>query len=140
MRVRVRVGSASERPLILDSSFVQTLLREMCSVAKSQLETAMDTLIEVFQCYSSREGDRFKLNFVELRSLLRLELNLEGSWNSGYVEMIMADLDKNKDRNVSFEEFVVLLTHLTVRSRPFFQDYEPVIIQCGQIRDGRFQM
>lgn len=55
----------------------QTLLREMCSVAKSQLETAMDTLIEVFQCYSSREGDRFKLNFVELRSLLRLELNLE---------------------------------------------------------------
>uniref|UniRef100_A0A4W6D3H9 Protein S100 n=1 Tax=Lates calcarifer TaxID=8187 RepID=A0A4W6D3H9_LATCA len=83
----------------------------MCSVAKSQLETAMDTLIEVFQCYSSREGDRFKLNFVELRSLLRLD------WNSGYVEMIMADLDKNKDRNVSFEEFVVLLTHLTVRSR-----------------------
>ncbi|GLD53248.1 protein S100-A1-like protein [Lates japonicus] len=137
--MRVRVGSASEHPLILVSSFVQTLLAAMCSTA-SQLETAMDTLIKVFQCYSSREGDRFKLNFVELRSLLRVELNLEGSWDSGYVEMIMADLDKNNDCNVSFEEFVVLLTHLTVRSKPFFRDYKPVIIQCGQIRDGRFQM
>lgn len=41
----------------------------------SKLETAMDTLVEVFQYYSSKEGDKFLLSRGELRNLLRGELS-----------------------------------------------------------------
>lgn len=56
------------------------------------------------------------------------------------VEEIMADLDKNLDGRVSFEEFVAMVTHLTVCSTSFFKGYTPVVIQCGSVRDGKLQM
>nr|XP_046256834.1 protein S100-A1-like [Scatophagus argus]XP_046256835.1 protein S100-A1-like [Scatophagus argus] len=107
----------------------------------SKLESAMDTLLEVFQYYSSKEGDKFQLNRVELRNLLRGELSqyLQDSRDPARVEAIMADLDKNLDGTVSFEEFVAMVTQLTVCSTSFFQEYTPVVIRCGQIRDGQFQ-
>lgn len=65
---------------------------------------------------------------------------IQASRDPRRVEEIMADLDKNLDGSVSFEEFIAMVTHLTVCSTIFFQDYTPVIIQCGSVRDGRFQM
>lgn len=56
------------------------------------------------------------------------------------VEAIMSDLDMNMDGSVSFEEFVAMVTELTVCSSSFFQDYTtPVVIKCGQMKDGQFQ-
>ncbi|KAM9353611.1 protein S100-A1-like [Symphorus nematophorus] len=107
----------------------------------SKLESAMDTLVDVFQYYSSKEGDKFLLNRVELKNLLRGELTqyLQASRDHKRVEEIMADLDTNLDGKVSFEEFVAMVTELTVCSTPFFTGYTPVVIQCGQIKDGQFQ-
>lgn len=56
------------------------------------------------------------------------------------VEAIMSDLDTDLDGSVSFEEFVAMVTELTVCSCSFFQGYKtPVVIKCGQMKDGQFQ-
>ncbi|XP_077111054.1 uncharacterized protein LOC143766920 isoform X3 [Ranitomeya variabilis] len=44
------------------------------SEMSSQLEVAMETLINVFHTYSAREGDKFKLSRRELKDLLQNEL------------------------------------------------------------------
>ncbi|XP_073340797.1 protein S100-A1 [Pagrus major] len=107
----------------------------------SKLETAMDTIVDVFQYYSSNEGDKFKLNRKELKNLLRGELShyLQASRDPQRVEAIMSDLDMDMDGSVSFEEFVAMVTELTVCSTGFFQGYTPVVIKCGQMKDGQFQ-
>ncbi|KAG8009784.1 hypothetical protein GBF38_013816 [Nibea albiflora] len=101
----------------------------------SKLETAMDTIIDVFKYYSSKEGDKFKLSRLELKNLLRGELNsyLQTSRDRTKVDEIMLDLDSNLDGTVSFEEFVSLVTQLTVHSSGFFQGYTPCyqVPRCG---------
>lgn len=62
----------------LTSFLPQTLGTE---AKMSKLESAMDTLIDVFQYYSSKDGNKFQLSRIELRNLLRGEL-------SGYLEVL----------------------------------------------------
>ncbi|NXB36290.1 S10A1 protein, partial [Eulacestoma nigropectus] len=84
----------------------------------SQLEGAMETLINVFHHYSGKEGDNKK----ELKELLQSELGcfLEAQKDAGAVEKIMQDLDENGDGEVDFQEFVVLVAALTVACNTFF--------------------
>ncbi|GAA6103603.1 protein S100-A1 [Tachysurus ichikawai] len=88
----------------------------------SQLENAMDSLIKVFHTYSSKEGDKYKLSKAEMKSLLQGELNdfLAASKDPLVVEKIMSDLDENRDGEVDFQEFVVLVAALTVACNDFF--------------------
>uniref|UniRef100_A0A8C3QLM6 Protein S100-A1 n=3 Tax=Sylvioidea TaxID=2116661 RepID=A0A8C3QLM6_9PASS len=88
----------------------------------SQLEGAMETLINVFHHYSGKEGDKYKLSKKELKELLQSELGcfLETQKDSGAVEKIMQDLDENGDGEVDFQEFVVLVAALTVACNTFF--------------------
>nr|XP_020442123.1 protein S100-Z [Monopterus albus] len=90
----------------------------------SQLEAAMDALIAVFHHYSGHEGDKYKLNKGELKELLNSELNdfITSQKDPMLVEKIMNDLDSNKDNEVDFNEFVVLVAALTVACNDFFQD------------------
>ncbi|XP_051262390.1 protein S100-A1 [Dicentrarchus labrax] len=100
----------------------------------SKLESAMETLIDVFKYYSSKEGDKFQLNRSELKNLLQGELGeyLEVSKDPALVNEIMSELDRNKDCAVSFEEFLVLVTKLTVCGAGFFQGYcSTVVITCA---------
>uniref|UniRef100_A0A8B9PNV6 Protein S100 n=1 Tax=Apteryx owenii TaxID=8824 RepID=A0A8B9PNV6_APTOW len=85
------------------------------------LEEAMDTLIRIFHHYSGKEGDRYKLN-KELKELLTGELTdfLSGQKDPLLVDNIMKDLDSNKDNEVDFNEFVILVAALTVACNDFF--------------------
>ncbi|XP_064804400.1 protein S100-A1 [Oncorhynchus masou masou] len=88
----------------------------------SKLESAMEGLIRVFHSYSSKEGDKYKLSKVELKNLLQGELSdfLAASKDPMVVEKIMSDLDENKDGEVDFQEFVILVAALTVACNEFF--------------------
>ncbi|KAK7147251.1 hypothetical protein R3I94_009941 [Phoxinus phoxinus] len=88
----------------------------------SKLENAMEGLIKVFHTYSSKEGDKYKLSKAELKSLLHGELGdfLAASKDPMVVEKIMSDLDENRDGEVDFQEFVVLVAALTVACNEFF--------------------
>ncbi|KAM9102493.1 protein S100-Z [Sminthopsis crassicaudata] len=88
----------------------------------TQLEKAMDTLIKIFHCYSSKEGDMFKLNKGELKMLLQSELTdfLSCQKDPELVDKIMKDLDANKDNEVDFNEFVVMVAALTVACNDYF--------------------
>lgn len=88
----------------------------------TQLEMAMDTMIRIFHRYSCKEGDRFKLNKGELKMLLQRELTefLTCQKDPQLVDKIMQDLDANKDNEVDFNEFVVMVAALTVACNDYF--------------------
>ncbi|NWV84875.1 S100Z protein, partial [Dasyornis broadbenti] len=86
------------------------------------LEDAMDTLIRIFHHYSGK-GDRYKLSKGELKELLTSELTdfLSGQKDPLLADKIMNDLDSNKDNEVDFNEFVILVAALTVACNDFFE-------------------
>uniref|UniRef100_A0A4X1W196 Protein S100 n=1 Tax=Sus scrofa TaxID=9823 RepID=A0A4X1W196_PIG len=77
----------------------------------SELETAMETLINVFHAHSGKEGDKYKLSKKELKELLQTELSgfLD---DADAVDKVMKELDENGDGEVDFQEYVVLVAKL----------------------------
>uniref|UniRef100_A0A8D1PXV5 EF-hand domain-containing protein n=1 Tax=Sus scrofa TaxID=9823 RepID=A0A8D1PXV5_PIG len=71
----------------------------------SELETAMETLINVFHAHSGKEGDKYKLSKKELKELLQTELSgfLD---DADAVDKVMKELDENGDGEVDFQEYV----------------------------------
>ncbi|XP_059847319.1 protein S100-A1-like [Hypanus sabinus] len=88
----------------------------------SQLETAMDTIIKVFYQYSGVEGDKYTLTNAELKNLLQGELGafLKYQKDPNSVDGIMRDLDVNRDGQVDFQEFIHLVTAVTIACNEFF--------------------
>ncbi|KAF7708558.1 hypothetical protein HF521_017615 [Silurus meridionalis] len=110
----------SESPQVSTAAFPFPF--DSVHIMASQLENAMETLIKVFHTYSSKEGDKYKLSKAELRSLLQGELSvfLAASKDPLVVEKIINDLDQNRDGEVDFHEFVILVAALTVACNDFF--------------------
>ncbi|XP_026172794.1 protein S100-Z-like [Mastacembelus armatus] len=92
----------------------------------SKLNKSMMSLINVFHKYSGKEGDKDKLNKGELKTLLQTELSdmLKDPKDPSAVNKIMADLDMNQDGEADFQEFVTLISALTVISNEFFEEYD----------------
>ncbi|KAK1154708.1 protein S100-A1-like [Acipenser oxyrinchus oxyrinchus] len=92
----------------------------------SQLEGAMVTMIKVFHKYSGKEGDKYTLSNREVKDLIKNELgNFLGDTNDqGAVDKIMKMLDDNKDGEVDFSEYMVLIGGLTMACNDFFKDYK----------------
>uniref|UniRef100_A0A2K5EW43 S100 calcium binding protein A1 n=1 Tax=Aotus nancymaae TaxID=37293 RepID=A0A2K5EW43_AOTNA len=63
----------------------------------SELETAMETLINVFHAHSGKEGDKYKLSKKELKELLQTEL-------SGFLDVKELRLYVGNGGLKSFEE------------------------------------
>uniref|UniRef100_A0A8C7L620 S100 calcium binding protein Z n=1 Tax=Oncorhynchus kisutch TaxID=8019 RepID=A0A8C7L620_ONCKI len=77
--------------------------------------------------YSGNDGDKHKLNKGELKQLLNSELPVfhTSQKDPMLLEKIMNE--SNKDKEVDFNEYVVLVATLTVACNDFFQEQ----LACG---------
>ncbi|XP_048882735.1 protein S100-A1-like [Brienomyrus brachyistius] len=93
--------------------------------AKSNLENAMQLMIQTFHKYSGNEGDKYTLSRAELKEMLTQELGnyLGNAQDKDAVEKVMNDLDANNDGEVDFTEFIILVGALTVACNDFFLEY-----------------
>ncbi|XP_040854685.1 protein S100-A9 [Ochotona curzoniae] len=86
-----------------------------CETEMSQLERSIDTIINVFHQYSVRVGHRDSLNQRELKQLVQKELSnflKREARDEKAINEIMEDLDTNQDKELNFEEFVILMARL----------------------------
>ncbi|NWH66248.1 M126 protein, partial [Geococcyx californianus] len=92
----------------------------------SELEKAMDVIIDVFHQYSRREGDRDTLTKQELKLLIEKQLAnyLRHVKNKASLDEIMKDLDVNKDQQISFCEVMMLITRVTIATHEHLHDVE----------------
>uniref|UniRef100_A0A8C0U0A4 EF-hand domain-containing protein n=1 Tax=Cyanistes caeruleus TaxID=156563 RepID=A0A8C0U0A4_CYACU len=82
---------------------------------KASSETrALQTVVDVFHQYSIRQGEIDLLSLGDFRTLLTEQApSFLGSCNrnqAGYLEKLFQETDLNKDKELSFEEFTIVLT------------------------------
>uniref|UniRef100_A0A3B4XJQ4 Protein S100 n=1 Tax=Seriola lalandi dorsalis TaxID=1841481 RepID=A0A3B4XJQ4_SERLL len=80
----------------------------------SGLVQAMAILMDTFQKYSGKEGDKDTLTKAELTELLHKELPGVGDSNKAAVDNFFSMLDNDKDGIVDFTEYVTFVTAITV--------------------------
>ncbi|XP_061090736.1 S100 calcium binding protein T isoform X2 [Conger conger] len=99
------------------------------SGSESNLENAMQLMIQTFHKYSGNEGDKYTLSRGELKDMLTQELGnyLGNPQDKDAVDKVMGDLDANNDGEVDFTEFVILVGALTVACNDFFLEYNQKI-------------
>ncbi|KAM9251767.1 protein MRP-126-like [Cariama cristata] len=92
----------------------------------SELEKAMDVIIDVFHQYSRREGDRDTLTKAELKLLIEKQLvnYLKHVKNKATIDEIMKDLDINKDSQLSFCEVMLLIIRVTIATHEHLHEVE----------------
>ncbi|KAL8184598.1 UNVERIFIED_CONTAM: hypothetical protein K2H54_021533 [Gekko kuhli] len=78
------------------------------------LDQALALLVAVFHKYSSKEGDKNTLNKKELSELIKKELTIGEHLNDAEIKGLMEDLDRNKDQEVNFQEYVTFLGALAM--------------------------
>ncbi|XP_060550269.1 protein S100-A1-like isoform X2 [Pantherophis guttatus] len=88
----------------------------------SELERAMEIIINIFHQYATRKGDKDKLSKKELKQLLQKELGLETQKYPEGVDKIMCDVDENGDGKVSFQEFLKLVVNLIIERNSSFSE------------------
>ncbi|KAJ8354807.1 hypothetical protein SKAU_G00223740 [Synaphobranchus kaupii] len=92
---------------------------------ESNLENAMQLMIQTFHKYSGNEGDKYTLSRSELKEMLTQELGsyLGNPQDKDAVDKVMGDLDANNDGEVDFTEFIILVGALTVACNDFFLEF-----------------
>ncbi|NXL39676.1 M126 protein, partial [Glaucidium brasilianum] len=92
----------------------------------SELEKAMDVIIDVFHQYSRREGDRDTLSKKELKLLVEKQLAnyLKHVKSKVTIDEIMKDLDVNKDEQLSFCEAMLLIIRVTIATHEHLHEVE----------------
>ncbi|XP_019810923.2 protein S100-A9 [Bos indicus] len=85
----------------------------------SQMESSIETIINIFHQYSVRLGHYDTLIQKEFKQLVQKELPnflKKQKKDEAAINEIMEDLDTNVDKQLSFEEFIMLVARLTVAS------------------------
>ncbi|CAK6982688.1 protein S100-A10b [Scomber scombrus] len=82
----------------------------------TDLEKCMESLIVIFHRYADEDGDGRTLTKKELKKLVEKELPtfLKTQQNPKTVDLILKDLDQNKDDKLDFEEFLPLVVGLSL--------------------------
>ncbi|KAK0135173.1 Protein S100-P [Merluccius polli] len=81
----------------------------------SQVETAMALLLQTFDKYAGTEGKKDTLTKAELKSLMAKEMPamMKVAKDPDAVDKLMNVLDHDKDAEVDFQEFMVMIAALT---------------------------
>ncbi|KAM9214772.1 protein S100-A8-like [Leptosomus discolor] len=81
------------------------------------LESALKTIVDVYHRYSIREGQLDLLNFNDFKTLLTEQaptfLQACGRNHPEYLNKLFKETDLNKDKDLTFEEFTIVLAKLT---------------------------
>ncbi|KAG6923794.1 S100 calcium binding protein A6 [Chelydra serpentina] len=78
------------------------------------LDQAIGTLVVIFHKYSGKEGDKNTLSKKELKELIQKELIIGEKMKDADIVRLMEDLDRNKDQEVNFQEYVTFLGALAM--------------------------
>ncbi|ELW47334.1 protein S100-A6 [Tupaia chinensis] len=78
------------------------------------LDQAIGLLVAIFHQYSGREGDKNTLSKKELKELIQKELTIGPKLQDAEIAKLMDDLDRNKDQEVNFQEYVTFLGALAL--------------------------
>ncbi|XP_054851277.1 protein S100-A6 [Eublepharis macularius] len=78
------------------------------------LDQAICLLVATFHKYSGKEGDKNTLSKKELKELIQKELTIGPKLHEEEIQNLMADLDRNKDKEVNFQEYVTFLGALAM--------------------------
>ncbi len=86
----------------------------------------MESLIVIFHRYADEDNDGRTLSRKEMKKLVENELPtfLKTQKNPGVVDRIMKDMDQNKDSKVDFEEFMSLITGLSMACEKCYMLHE----------------
>ncbi|XP_064494477.1 protein S100-A8-like [Pseudopipra pipra] len=77
------------------------------------LERALKTIVDVYHRYSVRQGELDLLSLNDFKTLITEQaptfLQACGRNQRGYLDKIFKETDLNKDKELSFEEFSIVL-------------------------------
>ncbi|XP_075396488.1 protein S100-A9 [Tenrec ecaudatus] len=82
----------------------------------SQMEKSIQTIIDIFHQHSTRLGHPDTLNQQEFKQLVVEDLAnflKKEKRDEKAIRHIMEDLDTNVDKQLSFEEYIILMARLT---------------------------
>lgn len=85
----------------------------------SLMECSLETIINIFHQYSTRLEHHDRLNQKEFKQMVKKELPnflKKQKRNEAAINHILEELDTNADKELSFEEFSMLIARLTVAS------------------------
>ncbi|KAB0389423.1 hypothetical protein E2I00_005118 [Balaenoptera physalus] len=92
----------------------------------SQLESSIETIINIFHQYSVRLQHPDTLNHKEFKQLVEKELpNFLKYKDDKAINKIMEDLDTDVDKQMDFEEFLMLVARLTEASHEEMHNTAP---------------
>ncbi|XP_036253866.1 protein S100-A7-like [Molothrus ater] len=99
------------------------------------LEKALQTVVDVFHQYSIRQGEIDLLSMSDFTTLLKEQapsfLGTCDRNRPGYLEKLFQETDLNKDKEVSFEEFTIVLSKLADDAHRISHGSE----RCGPDKD-----
>ena len=71
-------------------------------------------LFPKIQKYTCNEGDKHTQSKKELKELIKKELTIGSKLQDAEIARLMDDLDRNKDQEVNFQEYVAFLGALAL--------------------------
>ncbi|XP_034879136.1 protein S100-A6-like [Mirounga leonina] len=90
------------------------ILYDQCPTKERPLDQAVGLLVVIFCKYLGRDGDKNTLGKKDLTELIQKELTIGLKLQDAEIAKLMDDLDWNKGKVVSFQEYVTFLGALTL--------------------------